>query len=82
MVNNMFQLGEINIPREEVLRYLGYKSSQKIDDNINNLITECIEETKNIINPKFVYAEYTKTLVDNGVLIDGTNLILEGNDIK
>ena len=57
MVNKMFKLGELIIPREEVLRYLGHKSSQKIDDNINNLIDECIEETKKIINPKFVFAE-------------------------
>ena len=34
MVNKMFKLGELNIPKEEVLRYLGYKSSQKIDDKI------------------------------------------------
>lgn len=82
MVNKMFKLSELTIPREEVLRYLGHKSSQKIDDNINNLIDECIEETKKIINPKFVFAEYTKTLIDDGVKIDGTNLILEGNDIR
>ena len=35
MVNKMFKLGELIIPREEVLRYLGHKSSQKIDDNIS-----------------------------------------------
>lgn len=78
----MFKLGSINIPREEVLRYLGYKSSQRIDDNINNLINECIEEIKAVVTPKFVYGEYTGTLMDNGVKIDGTNLILEGNDIR
>ena len=31
----MFELGEFIIPREEVLRYLGHKASQKIDDNIS-----------------------------------------------
>ena len=51
MINNIKEL--IKIDKKEVLRYLQYKN-QNINEDLSNLINESIEETKKIINPKFV----------------------------
>lgn len=77
----MFKIKELEIPKDEVLRYLGYKS-HKIDENLNELIDEAIEECKNIIKPKIVFGKYNNHTDETGVIIDRTSLVLEGEDIK
>ena len=77
----MLKLKGVTIPKEEVLRYLGYKK-QEIEESLDKLIDETIEESKELLLPKFVYGSYKNELIDKGVSLEGTNLVLEGNDIK
>ena len=77
----MFKLKELKIPKDEVLRYLGYKK-QGIDEALNNLIDETIEECKTLIAPKFIHATYNTIIAEDGVRLEGTNLFLPGNDIR
>ena len=77
----MFKLKKLLIPKDEVLRYLGYKN-QNIDEQLNILIDETREECKKLIFPKYIYATYKTIIKDEGVILEGTNLILPGNDIK
>lgn len=77
----MLKLKMVRIPKDEVLRYLGYKK-QEIEESLNKLIDETIEESKELLLPKFVYGSYKNKLQDNGVLLEGTNLVLQGKDIK
>lgn len=72
---------ELDINKEEVLRYLGYKG-QDIDDNMNNTIEECREEIKKIIMPRVIYIYKDIKPSDDGVEVITTNLILKGKDIK
>lgn len=72
---------ELEINKEEVLRYLGYKG-QDIDGNLTNTIEECREEIKKIITPRVVYSYKNIKSSDDGVEVITTNLILKGNDIK
>lgn len=75
---NVFEL-EIN--KEEVLRYLGYKG-QDIDENIISIIEECRNEIKKVIIPRVVYSYKNIKPSDEGVEVITTNLILKGKDIK
>lgn len=77
----MDKIREIKIPKDEVLRYLGYKK-QKMDDSFLKLIDETIKEAEDIIELKYLANKYKIELKDAGVLIEGTNLLLTGNDIK
>jgi len=72
---------ELDINKEEVLRYLGYKG-QDIDENLTNTIEECRDEIKKVITPRVVYSYKNIKLSDDGVEVITTNLILKGNDIK
>lgn len=81
MVNkNMFKLSKITIPKDEVLRYLGYKK-QQIDENLDNIINQTIEESIKLINPKFTFKTFIPSIQEEGVLLEGTTLILKGKDI-
>jgi hypothetical protein len=72
---------ELEINKEEVLRYLGHKD-QEIDENLLNTIEECREEIKKIIRPRVVYTYRNIKPVDEGVEVITTSLILKGNDIR
>jgi cobalamin-dependent methionine synthase I len=72
---------ELEINKEEVLRYLGYKG-QDIDENLINTIEECREEIKKLITPRVVYSYKNVKSNDDGVEVITTNLILKGKDIK
>lgn len=77
----MLKLKPVTIPKDEVLRYLGYKK-QEIEESLDKLINETIEESKELLLPKFVYGSYKNKLQENGVLLEGTNLVFQGEDIK
>lgn len=77
----MFQLSKLTIPKDEVLRYLGYKK-QQIDENMDKLIDDTIEESLKLIKPKFTYANFNTIIDEKGVLMEGTTLLLTGNDIS
>ncbi|MBW6409136.1 methionine synthase [Clostridium weizhouense] len=77
----MYNIKQLKIPKDEVLRYLGYKQ-QELNESMNELINKSIEECKDLIAPKYVYAQYKNHNEKDGVHIDRTNLILNGEDIK
>lgn len=71
----------MDINRNEVLRYLGYRN-QVIDRELNNLIDSCIDEIKDISQPHYTFEIFEVKKVDGGVKLIGTNIILKGNDIS
>lgn len=70
----------MHIDKKEVLRYLGYKSGA-VDENINLLIDECINETKEISNWKYVYKIFSIDKNEEQVELLESNLIFKGKDI-
>ena len=49
---------QIEIDKNEVLRYLEYKN-QKIDKKLNSIIDDCIKLTKSKINPRYTLGVYS-----------------------
>lgn len=83
MIDNIKSL--IEIDEREVLRYLQYKD-QDIDDNLSDKIKHCIDITREIINPRFIFRKYKiKKLklseVKSEVYLEGANLTLQSEDI-
>lgn len=72
---------DISISKDEVLRYLGHKG-QIIDEKIMTIIDECIREVKEIITPRVIYEYKDIKIINEGVEILGTNLLLTGKDIR
>lgn len=64
-----------DIPRDEVLRYLGYRG-QSIDENLERQISVCIQAVSQCAKPRLTY----RILPVNNGQADG--LELEGSDIK
>lgn len=71
----------IKIPKDEVLRYLGYKN-QEIDKSLNQKIDDIIVETEKNLSVKYMYKLFDIVHLKDGVLIDGTNTVMYGEDIK
>ena len=76
-------ISSVTVEKSEVLRYLGH-NGQKIDNDLNSKINQCIKETKNKIDTKYVYQIYDikKDLNLNTVQFENTNLILKSKDIS
>ncbi|TDT61054.1 methionine synthase [Fonticella tunisiensis] len=70
----------MNINKNEVLRYLGYKN-QPIDENLNELIDSCIDEIKEISDPRYICNIFDVKVFENEVQLSNTNLTLRGRDI-
>jgi hypothetical protein len=71
----------MDIDRNEVLRYLGYKNSF-IDNETNKIINECILEIKEFANINYIYKVFDIEKEAIGIKISKTNLWLKGNDIN
>lgn len=71
----------LKINKDEVLRYLGH-NGQVINEDMMNLIDECRREVIHIISPRFTYSYRKVEEIEDGIKVEGTSLILEGNDIK
>ena len=83
MIDNIKDL--IEIDKKKVLRYLQYKN-QNISDNLLKVIEQSIEETKSIINPRFVLRTYPIKKVNlpnekNQIILNGVNLTLKSDDL-
>jgi len=70
----------LEINRNEVLRYLGYKKGD-IGESISQLIDECIEEIKKYSNYKYTYIVLKIKQSEDNIELLKSNLILEGSDI-
>lgn len=77
----MFKVQNLLIPKDEVLRYLGYRA-QNIDKTMDELIETAIEECKKLITPKYIYSYNNILKEDEGIAVQGTKLVLPGEDIK
>lgn len=71
----------MNIPKDEVLRYLGY-SGQPITTQVDELINECISELESLARPQHIYKIYP--IEKQGALIKviGTTLEFESIDLS
>ena len=76
-------ISSVSVDKSEVLRYLGH-NGQKIDNDLNFKINQCIKETKNEIDTKYVYQIYNikNDLNLNTVQFENTNLILKSKDVS
>ena len=75
----------IKIDKQEVLRYLKY-NGQNINDNLNNIIDECIEITKNKVNPRYILRVYPiltekDNVEGNCINLNESNLKFESKDL-
>lgn len=73
----------LSINKSEVLRYLGYKG-QCIDENLNQKINQCIDETKENIDLKYVYEIYDikNNIKSHIVEFNNSNLRIESKDVS
>lgn len=69
----------LNIDKDQVLRYLGYRG-QEISNEIDALIEECIKEIKTLANLRATY-KYSSVHIKNQVSLMEIGLNLKGKDI-
>ncbi|ACA54231.1 methionine synthase [Clostridium botulinum] len=69
----------LNIDKNQVLRYLGYRG-QEFSSEIDNLIEECIKEIKTLVDLRATY-KYSSVHTNNQVNLVDINLKLKGKDI-
>ena len=76
-------ISSVSVDKSEVLRYLGH-NGQKIDNDLNFQINQCIKGTKKEIDTKYVYQIYNikNDLNLNTVQFENTNLILKSKDVS
>ncbi len=70
-----------SVNRQEVLRYLRYGNNSP-DENISAIMDNCEKKLLSVIKPKYTYKIFDISFSETGVCINGSNLILKGNDIK
>lgn len=80
MESNSIDKTNIEINKDEVLRYLGYKD-QIIDEKLMNTVDECIKLTLNTINLKYKHNKYGLILGNSSIKIKGSTIELKGKDI-
>ena len=69
-----------HIDKNEVLRYLGHKG-HKIPQKLDRQIDQCINRTIKLISPKYFYQKFSIKRTAEGILVNGTELVLTGRDI-
>lgn len=76
-------LTNLSINKSEVLRYLGY-DGQCIDENLNQKINQCIDETKENIDLKYVYEVYDikNNIKSHLVEFKNSNLKIQSKDVS
>ncbi len=55
---NSANIQDLSLDLKEVYRYLGYKKSELVPKDIHQLILECYEDLKEIIQPVFTYKAF------------------------
>ncbi len=69
------------VDKKEALRYMGY-SGQKIDDNIQKLLDDCIDEVMDISKESFLYEIFDIERTGEGLHLKGSTIILRGEAIN
>ncbi len=75
----MFQL--TSLPREEVLRYLGWRGTQ-IPAPLEDLIERCMAEACRLARPRYVYRRFPISREAGKIRLLGTPYTLDGADIR
>ncbi len=70
-----------NIDISEALRYMGWKKNQP-DEIILNIVKECETEVLKTIKPRYLYKIFNINEVQEGVVVEDTNLTLASESIK
>lgn len=78
-MERIIDITEIN--RREALRYMG-QLDLSCDEKLLGVMDKCEIEMLKALRPKFVYRAFDFEIVEDGVKIHNTSLILPGNDIK
>ncbi|MDY2737992.1 vitamin B12 dependent-methionine synthase activation domain-containing protein [Intestinibacter sp.] len=83
IVNQEKTIFDISVDKSEVLRYLGH-NGQDIDSDLDFKINECIEETKENIDIKYVYDIYDikNDLASHTIEFKNTTLKLQSKDLS
>ena len=73
----------LSINKSEVLRYLGH-NGQGINDDLNQKINQCIDETKEEIDSKYVYEVYDikNNIESHTVEFKNSNLKITSKDVS
>lgn len=67
--------------QSEALRYMGY-GSNKPDANMQAILDDCERELLAAAVPKYVFRVYDISKTDEGIAVEGTSLVMKGEDIK
>lgn len=76
---NLSGINEIN--KREAYRYMGFKNTLP-DENFRSLTEKCERDVLDAAKPRFVYRIFDIVSRENGVHLDGTSLVLQGENIK
>lgn len=68
------------LDQSEALRYMGYGSA-KPDEKIQKILDECERELLVVIVPRYIYKLMDISAQTDGIHVEGTSLVLGGNDI-
>lgn len=79
MINKKITINNIN--KNETARYLGYKDALP-DVSMTKLILECEQNILKVIEPRYCYKVCDIEFENDGVVLKGTKLKLEGNSIS
>ncbi|MGN1134085.1 MAG: methionine synthase [Oscillospiraceae bacterium] len=75
---NILEITSLN--KDEALRYMGWQG-KCYDPKVLNLMNECEDIMLKNIKPRYTYRVFEITHKDNEVAVEGTSLVLKGNDI-
>ncbi|MPQ43122.1 methionine synthase [Clostridium tarantellae] len=75
------KVNHIELKNEEILRYLAYKS-EEVDKDFIELVESCKKETLKHIKERYAISYNKLTNSKKGILVEGTNYVLEGKGIK
>ena len=67
--------------KKEALRYLGYRG-QSLSDETEEQLSLAMKEGLRLAMPNGVYQIYDLKKTDSGILLDGTDMFLEGKNIS
>lgn len=69
-----------NINREEALRYMGHRG--EVPESLNKTLDECEQRLLDVIHPEFIFRVFGISPCPDGVKVEGSSLILKGEDIR
>lgn len=65
----------------EALRYMGHKGTDA-NESMRDTIKKCEKKLLEVIKADFTFRCFDMSITEKGVLIEGTQFVLKGNDIK